>query len=103
MADGLDATLKKLRLSGLGESLEVRLHEASSRGLTHREFLELVLQDEVMIRNSRLISRRLAVANFRDQKSSKISISVSILRSRKTEFTIWQHANSFVTNVMSFG
>ncbi len=68
MADGLDATLKKLRLSGLGESLEVRLHEASSRGLTHREFLELVLQDEVMIRNSRLISRRLAVANFRDQK-----------------------------------
>ena len=51
MSDGLTSMLKKLRLSGLGESLEIRLHEAASRGLTHREFLELALQDELLVRD----------------------------------------------------
>ena len=66
MSDGLQATLKKLRLSGLAESLEIRLHEAASSGLNHREFLELVLQDELLIRNQRLLSRRATAANFRE-------------------------------------
>src|SRR5690606_117485 len=35
----------KLHLNGMSESLEVRLHEASSTGLTHLEFFELMLQD----------------------------------------------------------
>ena len=68
MSDGLTSMLKKLRLSGLGESLEIRLHEASSRGLTHREFLELALQDELLVRDGRQISRRIATACFRDVK-----------------------------------
>jgi len=42
MSDQLLSTLKKLRLSGMAESLEVRLHEAATTGLNHREFLELV-------------------------------------------------------------
>lgn len=66
MSDGLTEMLKKLRLSGLGDSLEIRLHEAASRGLTHREFLELVLQDELLVRDSRQIARRIAAASFRD-------------------------------------
>lgn len=68
MSDGLTSMLKKLRLSGLGDSLEIRLHEASSRGLTHREFLELALQDELLVRDGRQISRRIAAACFRDVK-----------------------------------
>ena len=68
MSDGLMTMLKTLRLSGLGESLEIRLHEASTRGLTHREFLELILQDELLVRNSRTISRRITAACFRDMK-----------------------------------
>lgn len=68
MSDGLTSMLKKLRLSGLGESLEIRLHEASSRGLTHREFLELALQDELLVRDGRQISRRIATACFLDVK-----------------------------------
>jgi len=66
MSDHLLTTLKKLRLSGLAESLEIRLHEAASSGLSHREFLELLLQDELLIRNTRLMSRRTAAAGFRD-------------------------------------
>lgn len=46
-SNGLPGMLKKLRLSGMGESLEIRLHEAASSGLSHREFLELILQDEL--------------------------------------------------------
>ena len=68
MSDGLTTMLKKLRLSGLGDSLEIRLHEASSRGLTHRDFLELILQDELLVRDGRQISRRVASACFRDAK-----------------------------------
>ena len=66
MSDQIQSLLTKLRLSGLGTSLEVRLHEASTNGLTHRDFLELVLQDELMTRNDRLINRRITFAGFRD-------------------------------------
>lgn len=55
-----------MRLSGLAESLEIRLHEAATSGLNHRDFLELLLQDELLLRNQRLIGRRMKGANFRD-------------------------------------
>jgi hypothetical protein len=32
------------------QSLEVRLQEAAGNGLNHAEFLELVLQDELLVR-----------------------------------------------------
>ena len=69
MNDTLRHALKKLRLSGLSESLEVRLHEAASHGLNHAEFLELILQDELLIRSDRLFQRRLKAAGFRDLKT----------------------------------
>src|SRR6056297_1795179 len=47
MNNTINPMLTKLRLSGMNESLEVRLHEASSTGLTHLEFFELILQDEM--------------------------------------------------------
>ena len=61
--------LKQLRLSGLIESLEVRIHEAKSGRLDYDEFLELILQDELAIRQDRQIARRTKAACFRDQKS----------------------------------
>lgn len=66
MSSALLTTLRKLRLSGLAESLEIRLHEAATSGLNHRDFLELLLQDELLLRNQRLIGRRMKGANFRD-------------------------------------
>ena len=53
MNERLREALKKLRLSGLGDSLEVRLQEAASHKLTHAEFLELILQDELAVRQDR--------------------------------------------------
>ena len=39
--------LRQLRLSGLAETLDVRLQEAAGHQLNHAEFLELILQDEL--------------------------------------------------------
>jgi DNA replication protein DnaC len=62
-------TLRKLRLSGLAQSLDVRLQEAAGNGLTHLEFLELILQDELLVRAERLINRRVKTAAFRELKT----------------------------------
>jgi DNA replication protein DnaC len=69
MNDRLRTALKTLRLSGLSESLEVRLHEAQSHNLNHAEFLELILQDELVVRSNRLVSRRVKAASFREVKT----------------------------------
>lgn len=69
MNDRLQTALKNLRLSGLGESLGVRLEEAARNQLTHAEFLELILQDELAVRHERLIQRRTKAAAFRDLKT----------------------------------
>jgi DNA replication protein DnaC len=69
MNDRLQTALRQLRLSGLAETLEVRLHEAATHQLSHAEFLELILQDELLVRNQRLIDRRVKVAQFRELKA----------------------------------
>ena len=45
MKDTLQTTLRQLRLSGLAQTLDVRLQEAAGHNLSHAEFLELILQD----------------------------------------------------------
>jgi DNA replication protein DnaC len=60
---------RQLRLSGLLSSLELRLEEARSHQLPHDQFLELVFQDELNIRQQRLIEKRIKAAGFRDQKT----------------------------------
>ena len=42
----IETTLRQLRLSGLLQTLGVRLQEAAAGRLGHGEFLELILQDE---------------------------------------------------------
>jgi len=69
MNDSLRQALKQLRLSGLIESLDVRLQEAASHGLNHSEFLELILQDELVVRSDRRLERRVKAAGFRDLKT----------------------------------
>ena len=61
--------LRQLRLGGLAESLEVRLQEAKSSRLDHAEFLELIFQDELVVRRDRQIERHTKSAGFRELKS----------------------------------
>jgi len=69
MNESLQTALRKLRLSGLAQSLEVRLQEAASHNLNHAEFLELILQDELAVRADRLRNRRIKAAAFRELKT----------------------------------
>jgi DNA replication protein DnaC len=69
MTESLRSALKQLRLSGLLESLEVRLHEAAGNGLSHSEFLELLVQDELAVRSDRQVRRRVKAAQFRELKT----------------------------------
>jgi DNA replication protein DnaC len=66
-------TLKKhaqdLRLSGLLTSLELRLQEAEANRLPYAQFLELVFQDEINVREQRTIARRNKSADFREPRS----------------------------------
>lgn len=68
MKESLQQTLRDLRLSGLAASLEVRLTEAAGNRLNHLEFLELILQDELLVRSQRQIGRRVKAAGFREHK-----------------------------------
>jgi len=69
MTEALPACMKRLRLSGMAQSLEVRLQEAAGNRLNHAEFLEVLLNDELAVRQSRLQARRTKAASFRDQKT----------------------------------
>ena len=69
MHDRIRSMLRQLRLSGLMQSLDIRLAEAGGHQLTHLEFLELILQDELHVRGDRLIQRRVKLAQFRECKT----------------------------------
>ena len=69
MNETIHRTLRKLRLSGLAQSLEVRVQEATANRLSPQEFLELILQDELNIRHQRLLARRIKAASFHDART----------------------------------
>ena len=65
----LENSLKQLRLSGLIQTLGVRVQEASANRLSHTEFLELLVQDELNVRDQRKMARRTKAADFRALKT----------------------------------
>ena len=94
MHESLQQTLKKLRLSGLASSLDIRVQEAAASQLTHLEFLELILQDELVVRSERLINRRINAASFREPRtlqdfdwSFNPSINKQVIYELASEFT----------------
>jgi len=65
----LTDALRRLRLSGLARTLDLRLQEAAGNHLSHADFLELLVADELAIRGERLLARRTKAAAFRDLKT----------------------------------
>ena len=62
--DQLIPLLKKLRLSGVLQSLELRTRQAADDDLSHGEFLFRLLSDEAERRDSKQLDVRLRRANF---------------------------------------
>jgi DNA replication protein DnaC len=60
--------LKRLKMPGLWQALDVRLGEAQSNNLGHLEFLSLLVQDELVNREDNMLNKRLKAAGFGVQK-----------------------------------
>lgn len=67
--DELIPVLKKLRLSGVLQSLPLRLRQAADDNLDNTEFLYRLLHDEVERREGKQLALRLHRANFEHGKS----------------------------------
>jgi DNA replication protein DnaC len=64
---GLLHTLRALKLSGMLDTLDVRLTQAAAGQLGHLEFLQVLCQDEVTRRDATAMARRLRRARFPEQ------------------------------------
>lgn len=68
-ADQLLEQLKRLHLTGMVETLELRLQQMQDQELSIRECLSLLLQDEIQRRESNAFAKRLQQAKFEEQKT----------------------------------
>ncbi len=79
----LERKLRHLRLSGLAQVFDVRLQQAIQGRLSHQEFFELLIDDELTRRRDRLLERRLRQAQFPERKlleDFRFSFNTSINR-----------------------
>lgn len=67
--DELVPLLKKLRLSGVLQTLELRTKQAVDDNLGHDEFLLRILSDEVERREAKMLDQRVRRANFEHAKT----------------------------------
>jgi DNA replication protein DnaC len=67
--DQLIPVLKKLRLSGVLDSLDLRLRQAVEDDLSHSEFLYRLFSDEAERREAKQLALRLRRASFEQEKS----------------------------------
>lgn len=69
MASDLVRVLKRLKLGGVLQTLDLRVRQAIDDELDHHTFLELLLQDEVDRRESGALERRVKQAAFDGHKT----------------------------------
>ena len=65
----LEGMLKKLRLSGVLNSLAVRNREAIENKMTYPEFLALLVQDEILRRDKNRFASRIKKSGFKGEKT----------------------------------
>jgi len=58
------ATLRRLKMSGMLDTLEVRLDQARAGELGHLEFLQVLCEDELTRRDASALARRVRAARF---------------------------------------
>ena len=62
----LDQALRKLRLSGMADVLDTRLHQAQTEQMAPIDLVATLVSDELQRRQDRLLARRHKQARFRD-------------------------------------
>jgi len=96
----LKTILKRLRLSGLLESLQDRIAYSKGVKLSYMEFLELVLQDELERRERNSLNRRMKTASLDPLQSleafdwdTKITVDREVLKELFSLEFIDRHEN----------
>lgn len=69
LSEHLSPVLKKLRLSGILETLDLRLREAAEGNLDYVEFLFRLLHDETERRDQKQLSARIRKASFEHERT----------------------------------
>jgi len=62
----ISRALRQLRLSGMADTLETRLLEAQSSKMAPIDFISMLVGDELVRRQDRLLGRRIKAARFRE-------------------------------------
>ncbi len=65
----LMGSLRKLKLGGFEETLDLRLAQAQKDDLSHLAFLTLVIQDEIERREAKKLAVRIQKASFEEEKT----------------------------------
>ena len=65
----VEEKMRTLKLSGMVETLDMRLGQAQKEGLGFTQFLEMLLEDEVQHRVNRRLNSRIIRAHFEEEKS----------------------------------
>jgi DNA replication protein DnaC len=60
----LNENLKRLRLPGISDNLQIRLKQAQEGSLGYLEFLSLLIEDEMLSREANNVAKRLRAAGF---------------------------------------
>ena len=79
----LDQALRKLRLSGMADVLDTRLHQAQTEQMAPIDLVATLVSDELQRRQDRLLARRHKQARFRDPGP----------RARRLRFRLQQEIN----------
>ena len=74
----LQYQLKSIRLSGMANSLPIRIQEARANDMPHLDFIALLVNDELEKRKERLLNRRLKAACFPEMKTMELQKMVHI-------------------------
>jgi DNA replication protein DnaC len=81
MISQIKTQLKELKLSGISNTLELRLMEAQNNQLSYSEFLGMILRDEIELRLQRKLvslTRRAGITNDKTLESFDFSFNPSI-------------------------
>jgi DNA replication protein DnaC len=65
----LENKMRMLKLSGMLETLNMRLDQAQKEGLAFTQFLEILLEDEIQQRTNRRLATRISRARFEEEKN----------------------------------
>jgi len=102
--------LKKLRLSGVLQTLELRMKQASDDNLAMSEFLYRLLSDEVERRESKQLSGRLRRANFEHAKTIEdfdFTFNATVPKAKVLELStcsfVERHDNVFIIGPTGVG